>query len=168
MADSQPRWLVTGGTGFLGSHIARRLIADGIHPVLFDIAALPPDDDDIKDQVTVIDGDVQDREAIRAALEGVSHVIHTAAALPIQVSKNKIYAANVRGTRYVLHESMKAGVKRVVFISSTAVYGVPKVHPIDEESPMIPLGHYGASKVEAEKICHQYQARGLEVKKYDM
>ena len=163
MADTQARWLVTGGTGFLGSHIARRLIADGIHPVLFDIAPLPPDDDDIKDQVTVIDGDVQDREAIRAALEGVSHVIHTAAALPIQVSKNKIYAANVRGTRYVLHESMKAGVKRVVFISSTAVYGVPKVHPIDEESPMIPLGHYGASKVEAEKICHQYQARGLDV-----
>lgn len=162
MADT-PRWLVTGGTGFLGSHIARRLIADGIHPVLFDIAPLPPDDDDIKDQVTVIDGDVQDREAIRAALEGVSHVIHTAAALPIQVSKKKIYAANVRGTRYVLHESMKAGVKRVVFISSTAVYGVPKVHPIDEESPMVPLGHYGASKVEAEKICHQYQARGLEV-----
>ena len=163
MADTQARWLVTGGTGFLGSHIARRLLADGIHPVLFDIAALPPDDDDIKDQVTVIDGDVQDREAIRAALDGVSVVIHTAAALPIQVSKKRIYAANVRGTRYVLHEAMKAGVKRVVFISSTAVYGVPKVHPIDEESPMIPLGHYGASKVEAEKICHQYQQRGLEV-----
>jgi nucleoside-diphosphate-sugar epimerase len=163
MADTQARWLVTGGTGFLGSHIARRLIADGIHPVLFDIAALPPDDDDIRDQVTVIDDDVQDREAIRAALEGVSVVIHTAAALPIQVSKKRIYAANVRGTRYVLHEAMKAGVKRVVFISSTAVYGVPKVHPIDEESPMIPLGHYGASKVEAEKICHQYQQRGLDV-----
>jgi len=163
MAETQARWLVTGGTGFLGSHLARRLIADGIHPVLFDIAPLPPDDDDIKDQVTVIDGDVQDREAIRAALEGVSHVIHTAAALPIQVSKKKIYASNVRGARYVLHEAMHAGVKRVVFISSTAVYGVPRVHPIDEESPMIPLGHYGASKVEAEKICHQYQARGLEV-----
>lgn len=163
MAETQARWLVTGGTGFLGSHLARRLIADGIHPVLFDIAPLPPDDDDIKDQVTVIDGDVQDREAIRAALEGVSHVIHTAAALPIQVSKKKIYASNVRGARYVLHEAMNAGVKRVVFTSSTAVYGVPRVHPIDEESPMIPLGHYGASKVEAEKICHQYQARGLEV-----
>lgn len=162
MTDT-PRWLVTGGTGFLGSHIARRLIADGIHPVLFDIADLPPDDDDIRAQVTVVDGDVRDREAIRAALVGVERVIHTAAALPIQVSKNKIYAANVRGTRYVLHEAMKAGVKRVVFISSTAVYGVPKVHPIDEDSPMIPLGHYGASKVEAERICHQYQQRGLEV-----
>ncbi len=163
MTDSQRRWLVTGGTGFLGSHIARRLIADGIHPVLFDIAALPPDDDDIRDQVTVIEGDVQDREAIRRSLEGVEAVIHTAAALPIQVSKARIYASNVRGTRYVLHEAMNAGVKRVVFISSTAVYGVPKVHPIDEESPMVPLGHYGASKVEAEKICHQYQARGLQV-----
>lgn len=163
MTDSQRRWLVTGGTGFLGSHIARRLIADGIHPVLFDIAALPPDDDDIRDQVTVIEGDVQDREAVRRSLEGVEAVIHTAAALPIQVSKARIYASNVRGTRYVLHEAMNAGVKRVVFISSTAVYGVPKVHPIDEESPMVPLGHYGASKVEAEKICHQYQERGLQV-----
>ena len=162
MTDA-PRWLVTGGTGFLGSHIARRLLADGIHPVLFDIAPLPPDDDDIAAQVTVIDGDVQDREALRAALAGVERVIHTAAALPIQVSKGKIYASNVRGTRYVLHEALAAGVKRVVFISSTAVYGVPKVHPIDEESPMIPLGHYGASKVEAEKICHQYQRRGLDV-----
>jgi nucleoside-diphosphate-sugar epimerase len=163
MSDSQQRWLVTGGTGFLGSHIARRLLEDGIHPVLFDVAPLPPDDDDIRDRLTVIEGDVQDRDAIRRALEGVSAVIHTAAALPIQVSKNRIYASNVRGTRYVLHEAMKAGVKRVVFISSTAVYGVPKVHPIDEESPMVPLGHYGASKVEAEKICHQYQQRGLEV-----
>lgn len=163
MADSSPRWLITGGTGFLGSHIARRLLADGIHPVLFDIAPLPADDDDIASQVTVIEGDVQDREAIRSALDGVDIVIHTAAALPIQASKNKIYAANVRGSRYVLHEAMKAGVKRVVFISSTAVYGVPKVHPIDEGSPMVPLGHYGASKVEAEKICHQYQKRGLDV-----
>lgn len=163
MTSPQRRWLITGGTGFLGSHIARRLIADGIHPVLFDIAPLPPDDDDIRDQLTVALGDVRDREAIRSALEGVEAVVHTAAALPIQVSKGKIYAANVRGTRYVLHEAMKAGVKRVVFISSTAVYGVPKVHPIDEDSPMIPLGHYGASKVEAEKICHQYQQRGLEV-----
>ena len=157
------RWLVTGGTGFLGSHIARRLLEEGIHPVLFDTAALPPDDDDIRDQVTVIDGDVRSREQIRAALEGVEVVIHTAAALPIQVSKKKIYEVNVRGTRYVLHEALKAGIKRVVFISSTAVYGVPKVHPIDEDSPMIPLGHYGSSKVVGEDICRQYQERGLQV-----
>ncbi len=158
-----PRWLITGGTGFLGAHIARRLLAEGVHPVLFDIAPLPPDDDDIASRVTVIQGDVQDREAIRSALQGVGVVIHTAAALPIQVSKKKIYAVNVRGTRYVLHEALKAGVKRVVFISSTAVYGVPKVHPIDEDSPLIPLGHYGSSKVVGEDICHQYQRRGLEV-----
>ncbi|HQW52224.1 MAG TPA: NAD-dependent epimerase/dehydratase family protein, partial [Tepidiformaceae bacterium] len=91
-----PRWLITGGTGFLGSHIARRLLEEGIHPVLFDVAPLPPDDDDIAARVTVINGDVQDREAIRAALQGVEVVIHTAAALPIQVSKKKIYSVNVR------------------------------------------------------------------------
>jgi nucleoside-diphosphate-sugar epimerase len=84
-------------------------------------------------------------------------------ALPIQVSKRKIYATNVRGTRYVLHEALTAGIRRVVFISSTAVYGVPKVHPIDETSPLHPLGHYGASKVIGEQLCRDYQARGLEV-----
>ncbi|WP_322797312.1 NAD-dependent epimerase/dehydratase family protein [Tepidiforma sp.] len=157
------RWLITGGTGFLGSHIARRLLDDGIHPVLFDIAPLPPDDADIAPRVTFIQGDVQDREAIRRALEGVDIVIHAAAALPIQVSRRKIYATNVRGTRYVLHESLKAGIRRLVFISSTAVYGVPKTHPIDETSPLVPLGHYGASKVVGEQLCRDYQQRGLEV-----
>ena len=152
---------VTGGTGFLGSHIARRLIADGIHPVLFDIAALPSDDDDIKDQLTVIDGDVTDREAIRAALKGVEVVIHTAAALPIQAAKSKIYAANVRGTRYVLHEALKAGVKRVVS-SRAGVYGFPRFTP-STKSADDPAWALRRSKVEAEKICHQYQRRGLEV-----
>lgn len=158
-----PRWLITGGTGFLGSHIARRLLDDGIHPVLFDIAPLPPDDADIADRVTFIQGDVQDRDAIRRALDGVDVVIHAAAALPIQASKRKIYATNVRGTRYVLHEAWKAGIRRVVFISSTAVYGVPKVHPIDETSPLHPLGHYGSSKVVGEQLCRDYQQRGLQV-----
>ena len=55
MTEPTRRWLVTGGTGFLGSHIARRLLGDGIHPVLFDGAPLPPDEDDIRDQVTVVD-----------------------------------------------------------------------------------------------------------------
>ncbi|MEX2081529.1 MAG: NAD(P)-dependent oxidoreductase, partial [Dehalococcoidia bacterium] len=162
-SSSAPRWLITGGTGFLGSHIARRLVAEGIHPVLFDIVPLPPDDDDIAANVTCVLGDVRDRAALREALKGVSVVIHAAAALPIQVSRSKIYSVNVRGTRYVLHEALAAGVKRVVVISSTAVYGVPKVHPIDEDSPMVPLGHYGASKVDSEAISRQYQERGLEV-----
>jgi nucleoside-diphosphate-sugar epimerase len=157
------RWLITGGTGFLGSHVARRLLDDGIHPVLFDIAPLPPDDADIADRVTFIHGDVQDRDAIRRALEGVDLVIHAAAALPIQASRRKIYATNVRGTRYVLHEARAAGIRRVVFISTTAVYGVPKTHPIDEDCPLHPLGHYGSSKVVGEQICRDYQARGLEI-----
>ncbi|WP_322819447.1 NAD-dependent epimerase/dehydratase family protein [Tepidiforma sp.] len=161
--DQAPRWLITGGTGFLGSHIARRLIDENIHPVLFDIVPLPPDDADIADRVTYIHGDVQDRQAIRRALQGVEIVIHAAAALPIQVSKRKIYATNVRGTRYVLHEASKANIRRLVFISSTAVYGVPKTHPIDERSPLHPLGHYGASKVIGEELCRQYQERGLQI-----
>lgn len=161
--DQAPRWLITGGTGFLGSHIARRLIDENIHPVLFDIVPLPPDDADIADRVTYIHGDVQDRQAIRRSLEGIDIVIHAAAALPIQVSKRKIYATNVRGTRYVLHEAWKANIRRLVFISSTAVYGVPKTHPIDEHSPLHPLGHYGSSKVIGEELCRQYQERGLQI-----
>ncbi len=162
MADSQPRWLVTGGTGFLGSHIARRLIADGIHPVLFDIAPLPPDDDDIKDQVTVIDGDVQDREAIRTALDGVSHVIHTAAALPLYPPQ-EIFTTDVDGTRIVLETAQALGVPRVVHISSTAVYGIPDHHPLLETDRLDGVGPYGKAKIAAEMIAVQFRERGLVV-----
>ena len=69
---------------------------------------------------------------------------------------------NVDGARVTIDAALAAGVRRVVLISSTAVYGVPERHPIDETDPLVGVGHYGESKIEAERLCEGYAARGLE------
>jgi nucleoside-diphosphate-sugar epimerase len=85
-----------------------------------------------------------------------------AAALPIQVSRQAIRSVNVDGARVTFDAALAAAVRRVVLISSTAVYGVPERHPIHETDPLVGVGHYGASKIDAERLCEGYAARGLE------
>jgi nucleoside-diphosphate-sugar epimerase len=80
-------------------------------------------------------------------------VVHAAAALPIQASRGSIRSVNVGGTENVLRAADDAGVRRVVFISSTAVYGVPEKHPIEEDDPLVGVGSYGESKIDAEGLC---------------
>jgi nucleoside-diphosphate-sugar epimerase len=89
--------------------------------------------------------------------------VHAAAALPIRGSREEIVAVNVGGTAAVLGAAAEAGVERSVFISSTAVYGVPKVHPIFEDAPLVGVGAYGDSKIEAERVCLEFARRGHEV-----
>jgi nucleoside-diphosphate-sugar epimerase len=153
--------LITGGTGFLGVHLARFLLKKNYKVTLLDIA--PLDAKDLIGKVKVVKGDIRDAKAIDKALSGQDYVVHAAAALPIQVSKNAIFSVNIDGTKNVLEASLKHKVKRLVFISSTAVYGVPKHLPETETSPLDPIGHYGISKVEGEKLCLEYQKKGLQV-----
>src|SRR5207244_4533883 len=80
-------------------------------------------------------------------------VVHAAAALPIQASRAAIRSVNVGGTENVLVAAREAGARRVVFVSSTAVYGVPEKHPILEDDPLVGVGWYGESKIDAEALC---------------
>jgi nucleoside-diphosphate-sugar epimerase len=89
-------------------------------------------------------------------------LVHAAAALPIQASKDAIRSANVDGTATVLAAAAAAHVRRAVVISSTAVYGVPERHPIREDDPLVGVGAYGQSKIEAEEVARAFSARGLE------
>jgi nucleoside-diphosphate-sugar epimerase len=154
------RVLITGGTGFLGVHLARRFLKEGWGVTLFDIA--PLDALDLKGKVQVIQGDVRDTKAVDKAFAGQTHVIHAAAALPIQRTKKLIYSVNIDGTKNVLEASFKHHAERFVFISTTAVYGVPKHLPERETSPIDPIGYYGESKVTAENMCLEYDKKGLE------
>src|SRR5207248_446691 len=86
-------------------------------------------------------------------VDGADVVVHAAAALPIQASRGAIRSVNVGGTENVLRAARDAGVRRVVFISSTAVYGVPEKHPIEEDDPLVGVGSYGESKIDAEALC---------------
>jgi nucleoside-diphosphate-sugar epimerase len=144
-------WSISGGAGFLGLHLARRLLADGHDVRTLDV--VPLDDAELERSVDERRGDIRDREKVRELVDGADVVVHAAAALPIRASREAIRSVNVGGTENVLRAGDDAGVRRVVFISSTAVYGVPEKHPIEEDDPLVGVGWYGESKIDAEGLC---------------
>jgi nucleoside-diphosphate-sugar epimerase len=155
------RWAITGGAGFLGLHLARRLLADGHDVRTLDLA--PLDDALLEQQVEEQRGDVRDVSAVARLVRGADVLVHAAAALPIQASRESIRSVNVGGTGVALATAADAGVGRAVLISSTAVYGVPKHHPIAEDAPLVGVGHYGESKIDAEEVARDFGRHGLEV-----
>jgi nucleoside-diphosphate-sugar epimerase len=155
------RWAISGGAGFLGLHLARRLLADGHEVRTLDV--VPLDDPDLEGSVKELRGDVRDHADTARLVEGADVLVHAAAALPIQASRGAIRSVNVDGTATIFAAALEAGVRRAILISSTAVYGVPKVHPISEEAPLVGVGHYGESKIEAERVAQDFGRRGLGV-----
>jgi len=145
------QYAISGGAGFLGLHLARRLLADGHAVRTLDV--VPLDDAELERSVDELRGDVRDPDSVRKLVHGAHVVVHSAAALPIQASRESIRSVNVGGTENVLRAAHQAGVGRVVFISSTAVYGVPEKHPIEEDDPLVGVGAYGESKIDAEALC---------------
>ena len=152
-------YLVTGGAGFYGINMLRKLLDRGQRVVSLDIA---PFDYPEADRVRVVTGDIRDPESVHQALEGVDVVIHAAAALP-RHSAADIYSTDVVGTRIVLDAAWRRGVQRAVHISSTAVYGIPDHHPLLETDRVHGVGPYGEAKIAAEAVCATYRERGLTV-----
>ncbi len=151
---------ISGGAGFLGLHLARRLVADGHDVRVLDLASL--DDPPLAGRVEELAGDIRIPADARRLVAGADVVVHAAAALPIQSSRDAIRSVNVQGTAEVLTAALEAGVRRAVLISSTAVYGVPEKHPIAEDDPLVGVGWYGESKIDAERLCADVARRGLE------
>jgi len=153
--------LVTGGAGFLGINLIRALLARGYRAVSVDVAEFDyPERDD--ERVRIVTADIRDRDALAAAMAGVDLVVHCAAALPLY-KPDDIYSTDVIGTRNVLETALAAGAKRVVHISSTAVYGVPDHHPLYEDDRLHGVGPYGEAKVLAEDECLKVREQGLTV-----
>lgn len=151
-------YLITGGAGFLGINLVRFLLAKGQQVVTLDIA--PFDYADVRDKIRVVDGDIRKPDNVRDSLRDVDIVVHAAAALPLYKPED-IYSTDIEGTRIVMDESMRAGVKRVIHISTTAVYGIPDHHPLLEDDPMHGVGPYGIAKVKAEEVCLEFRKKGL-------
>jgi nucleoside-diphosphate-sugar epimerase len=151
---------ISGGAGFFGLHLARRLVADGHAVRTLDVA--PLDDPELEGRVEEMRGDVRSARDARLLVAGADVLVHAAAALPIQQSRAAIRSVNVDGTAVTFAAALEAGVRRTVLISSTAVYGVPERHPIHEEDPLVGVGDYGASKIEAERLCGAFMRRGLD------
>ncbi|MFO7626512.1 MAG: NAD-dependent epimerase/dehydratase family protein [Candidatus Fermentibacteraceae bacterium] len=155
------RWLVTGGSGFLGINLIRHLVKNGHQVVSIDIEPFT-----YPDMAGVVEHhlmDVRDAEAVdRLIAEGFDVVMHGAAALPLY-KKSDILTTNVQGTRNVFESSYRHGVKRGIYISSTAVYGIPKKHPLYESDPMVGVGPYGHTKIESEGIVAGYRELGMTI-----
>jgi nucleoside-diphosphate-sugar epimerase len=151
------RCLVTGGSGFLGINLVRALLERGVPVRTLDIA---PFDYPERDRIEPILGDVRDPAAVERAMTGVTTVVHAAAALPLAPAR-EIVTTSVDGTRVLLEAARRHGVERFVFTSSTAVYGIPDHHPILETDRLQGVGPYGQSKIDAERLCEAWRARGL-------
>ena len=165
------RIVVTGGAGFIGSHLIDRLLASGASEVVgFDnlsrgrlenVAHLRHDR-----RFELVNGDVRDRGSVASVLEGACLVYHLAAqsrVIGAVQHADYTFDTNVIGTYNVLRACVDLDVHRVLFASSREVYGEPISLPVDEDSPLVPINSYGASKVAGEVFCRAFRREfGLE------
>ncbi len=154
------RFLVTGGSGFLGINLVRYLLNKGQEATVLDLVEF--DYPDCSHKIRFVQGDIRNRDDVIKALEGVDVVVHTAAALPLYKPQD-IFSTDIDGTRTVMEESVKAGAKRIIHISTTAVYGIPDHHPIEETDRLHGVGPYGEAKVAAERVCEEFRSDDVTV-----
>ena len=151
------RCLVTGGAGFLGINLVRYLLRHGYKVRTLDIAPFSYPE---RDSIEVIQGDILCAALVDRAMTDVDLVFHCAAALPL-CRPADIRASIVDGTRTVLASAHAHQVHRVIYISSTAVYGIPDHHPLLEDDYMSGVGPYGMAKIKAEACCLEFRRTGL-------
>lgn len=158
------RILITGGAGFIGSHLARRLVADN-EVVVLD-ALTTGSRSNIPDEATFIEGDIRDEAVLERAIDGVDVVFHEAALVSVERSIDDpplSHAINVGATLSLL-EAARDHDARVVLASSAAIYGHPESVPIDETEPKTPTSPYGIDKHSIDQYARQYHNQyGLEV-----
>jgi nucleoside-diphosphate-sugar epimerase len=152
------KYLITGGSGFLGINLIRHLYEKGHEIVSLDIADF--DYPDIKNKIRIIKGDIRDKAVVEEANKNIDIVVHTAAALPLYKPED-ILSTDIEGTRNLLEAAGRNNVKRFIHISSTAVYGIPDHHPLFEDDKLDGVGPYGKAKIQAEEECLKYRKNGM-------
>jgi dihydroflavonol-4-reductase len=162
------RVMVTGGTGFVGSHIVRQLLHAGHEPVMLvrnaekaqviyqQIAVKVP---------TLVTGDVIDQASVRRALVNCDAVVHCAAGTPINAGdSSELFTTNVQGTRNVADAAMDAGVGRIIYLSSITAIFNSDASQVTAEAPLTPSSMaYGRSKIEAERYLRELQAQSAPI-----
>ncbi len=152
------KYLVTGGSGFLGINMIRYLLDKGEKVTTFDMIEF--DYEDCKDKIRIVTGDIRDKEKVEEAMQGIDIVIHCAAALPLY-SEEDIFSTDIDGTRNLIDSAYNNKVERFIQVSSTAVYGIPDHHPLKEDDDLIGVGPYGEAKIAAEEVCKSYREKGM-------
>ncbi len=151
--------LVTGGSGYLGSAFVEKLLKRGDRVRVFDLIR----SSDFGSEVEFIQGDIRDKTAVSRSTQGVDYVFHNVAQVPLAKDKELFLSVNRDGTENILDASLQAKVKKVVYTSSSAVYGIPRSNPVTTQMVPEPMEAYGRAKYDGEKLCHVYAAKGLDV-----
>ena len=163
------RALVTGGAGFIGSHIVEALLCRGDSVRVLDNFSSGRHENlkDLKGNLEILDGDLRDAGMVKASVKNIDLVFHLAALVSVPQSMTEpeaCFAVNVGGTVALMDAARQAGVCKMVISSSTAVYGNTDVFPTTEETPLRPLSPYALSKQVNELYASLYsQTLGLPV-----
>jgi nucleoside-diphosphate-sugar epimerase len=152
-----PRSLITGGAGYFGELLARQLLASGQDVRIFDLnhSDLPG--------IEQITGDIRDPAKVAQACQGIDVVYHNVAQVPLAKDLHLFSSVNIDGTRILLEESRKAGVRKVVYTSSSAVFGILDKNPVTRATPPKPAEAYGRAKLAGEELCQRAVEAGLDV-----
>ena len=159
--------LVTGSSGLLGTCLVERLAERGDEIHTLDLVA-PPKRTKPAPVTRFFEGDAGDEATVERAAEGCDVIYHLAAAQRMKPqfsswSERQVFDRNLESVQTVLRLAERRGIRKVIHISSSGIYGLPKNSPCNEDHPQEPLGDYGHSKIAAEKRCQEAADRGLDV-----
>jgi nucleoside-diphosphate-sugar epimerase len=151
--------LITGGSGYFGSLLRDRLLARGERVLIFDRS----DASDRPADVGFFQGDIRDGGRVLEACTRCQVIYHCVAQVPLAKDKELFQSVNVTGTENLLRAALEAKVRKVIYVSSSAVFGVPKSNPVTELTLPSPGEAYGLAKLEGETLCREFTGRGLDV-----
>jgi nucleoside-diphosphate-sugar epimerase len=161
--ETQPgeeaRVLITGGSGYFGALLRDRLVARGQRVRVFDRV----DATDRPESVEFVPGDIRDGARVQAACAGCEVVYHCVAQVPLAKDRALFESVNVQGTENLLRAARAAKVRKVIYVSSSAVFGVPRANPVTEQTPPAPGEAYGRAKLAGERLCAEHGRQGLDV-----
>ncbi|MCK4953214.1 GDP-mannose 4,6-dehydratase [Candidatus Bathyarchaeota archaeon] len=174
MKSDDKKVLITGGVGFIASHLVDTLLDKHYYVIAYDNfdSYYSGKEENIRHNFknpnfTLIKGDILDYETLRNVMKNIDVVFHLAAQPGVRYSFQnpvKTNNVNVSGTLNVLRAAKEENIKKVIFASSSSVYGSPKYMPVDEKHPTKPISIYGASKLAAENYCRIFSDKlGLPV-----
>ena len=150
--------LVTGGSGYFGNIVVRQLAERGVRVRVFDLR----DSSDRPAPVEFLRGDIRNPEDVRAALRDVEVVHHNVALVPLAKAKQEFWNVNVAGTENLLAACQEAKIKKLIHLSTSAIFGAPENNPVTEETAPAPAEEYGRAKWEGEKRVREAVRRGLD------
>jgi nucleoside-diphosphate-sugar epimerase len=158
------RILVTGGTGFTGLHLVRRLLSRGHTVTALDLERTPAAEALEREGASLIIGSVTDADLVDHASRGQDLVFHLASAFREIYGGDQLYwNVDVTGTRGVLEAARRHGVRRVVHVSTQGVHGIVAEAPGDEDSPIAPQDYYCYAKYEGERVCREFIDSGMDI-----